>query len=82
MNMEDAFTLISAQATVSHGDDPLDEDSDSYDEMDALEEAMANCHQVRDGTCMASGSEYCEFECPFRNVPSGQRKKRKVKPPL
>jgi hypothetical protein len=34
---------------------------------DPYEEAVANCGQLPDGTCMLAGSEYCDFECPFRD---------------
>jgi hypothetical protein len=33
---------------------------------DEFEEAVMNCHKYADGTCGAAGSEYCEFDCPFR----------------
>lgn len=42
-----------------------------YDEIDEREddEAWAElmCSLHSDGQCGAAGSEYCEFECPFRN---------------
>lgn len=42
-------------------DEPLDE------EEEFLAEAEANCHMHADGQCGAAGSEYCDFECPFRD---------------
>lgn len=35
-------------------------------EAEALEDASADCHKSRSGDCPAAGSEYCDFECPFR----------------
>jgi hypothetical protein len=43
------------------GDDPLDEEEEFW----AV--AELNCHMHSDGQCGAAGSEYCEFECPFRD---------------
>lgn len=43
-----------------------DEDFDGeYDYYDDMEEAMDNCSMLGDGTCMAAGSEYCDWECPY-----------------
>lgn len=47
-----------------------DDDEDYFDdleyEIDELEEAMQNCSKMRNGSCLQAGSEYCDFECPFR----------------
>lgn len=45
-------------------DDYFDDDADDDDE---LWEAEMNCHMHADGQCGAAGSEYCDFECPFRD---------------
>lgn len=42
-----------------------DEIDDGDDDEDGWAEMM--CHLHPDGQCGAAGSEYCEFECPFRN---------------
>lgn len=42
------------------------EDADEFGE-DEMDEADINCHMDRDGQCGAAGSEYCEFECPYRD---------------
>lgn len=33
---------------------------------DAFQEAVGHCAMGTDGQCGHAGSEYCEFECPFR----------------
>ena len=39
-------------------------DDDDYDE---FEEALGECGRGQDyDGCMNAGTEYCEFECPFR----------------
>lgn len=47
--------------------------SDEYFEPDEpedeFENAMDDCGQLPDGTCMKAGSEHCGFECPFRDNP-------------
>lgn len=49
-------------------DDDLDDDYDNYDDdEDEIERAMDECSKMPDGYCGAAGSEYCEFECPFRD---------------
>lgn len=46
-------------------EDDFDDGPDDYDE---LEEALGECGRGADYEgCMNAGSEYCEFECPFRN---------------
>jgi hypothetical protein len=37
--------------------------NDEFDEDDGLDE----CGQVPDGGCAMAGTEYCDFECPFRD---------------
>ena len=42
---------------------------DVYDEGDGddeFEQAVGNCYLMDDGYCLAAGSEYCDWECPFR----------------
>ena len=49
-------------------DEDYDGDDDDYASdclEDELEEAMQNCGQLLDGTCMKAGSEECDWECPF-----------------
>jgi hypothetical protein len=36
-------------------------------EQDALDHLLAECGQTNDGDCLQAGSEYCDFECPFRD---------------
>lgn len=42
-------------------DDPFFEDDE--DEFDPADECML----MPDGQCMAAGSEWCDFECPYRD---------------
>lgn len=56
-----------------YGDDDRDfEDDPPYDEdeqfEDEFEEAISNCGEVPGGGCMQAGTEYCDFECPFRDA--------------
>jgi hypothetical protein len=44
-------------------DDGMDEEEEFW------ADAEMNCHMHRDGQCGAAGSEYCDFECPFRDLP-------------
>ena len=39
-----------------------DDDDDTWYELD---EDYYDCAMLPDGTCMAAGSEDCDFECPF-----------------
>ena len=41
--------------------DEIDEDEDE------MAEAEMNCSMMPDGQCGQAGSEYCDFECPFRH---------------
>lgn len=43
------------------------EDEMSPEEQEALEDELM-CSMTPDGGCMAAGSEYCEFECPYRRL--------------
>lgn len=43
-----------------------DEDYGFTDE-DAIEDLMDECGQMPDGGCSLAGTEYCDFECPFRD---------------
>ena len=40
-------------------------DGDADDE-DAIEHLLDECGMQADGDCLNAGSEYCDFECPFR----------------
>lgn len=37
-----------------------DDDEDDFED-------GAECGQMSDGTCMMAGTEYCDFECPYRD---------------
>lgn len=39
---------------------------DDYED-DEMAEAEMNCSMMADGQCGLAGSEYCDFECPFRH---------------
>ncbi len=41
------------------------EDDGSYEEDDPTDE----CGLMDDGQCMLAGTEWCDFECPFRDSP-------------
>lgn len=41
--------------------------SPDADDEDAIENLMDECGKQSDGDCLNAGSEYCDFECPFRN---------------
>lgn len=43
-----------------------DEEDDGYAECDGEDEPETDCAIDSDGNCGAAGSEYCEFECPYR----------------
>lgn len=34
-----------------------------------MEDDDFDCYMIPDGYCMAAGSEYCDFECPYRDMP-------------
>jgi hypothetical protein len=46
---------------------------DNYEEditeRDALDHLLQECGQTDDGDCLHAGSEYCDFDCPFRDEP-------------
>lgn len=52
-----------------------DDDFDDWypdDEWDEMEEAIHECGQLPEhlgGGCQLAGTEYCDFECPFRDSP-------------
>lgn len=50
-----------------HEDNYDDEDDLGFDDEDAIEELLSECGQTRDGDCTMAGTEYCDFECPFRD---------------
>ena len=45
----------------------MDEVDDGGEFEDGDEDDMMSCHLGLDGYCGAAGSEYCDFECPFRD---------------
>lgn len=48
-------------------EDDMERDGDDMDKEEQFwATAVMNCHRHADGMCGAAGSEYCEFECPFR----------------
>jgi hypothetical protein len=56
-------------------DDDFDDYPDSYeddDRDDEWEDALEECGQLPKhlgGGCQLAGTEYCDFECPFRDQP-------------
>lgn len=44
----------------------LDDFYDEYDDEDELDREH-DCGLMDDGQCMLSGTEWCDFECPFRD---------------
>lgn len=44
----------------------LDYELDDAWEEDEQDFYESECHQQSDGSCGLAGSEWCEFECPFR----------------
>lgn len=49
-----------------------EEDYNDYDDgteifEDETEWQIDMCRKMEDGQCLKAGSEYCDFECPFRN---------------
>ncbi|HYE72702.1 MAG TPA: hypothetical protein VEF04_05200 [Blastocatellia bacterium] len=44
----------------------LNSDSEPDDD-DALEYLVSECGQDSEGYCNLAGTEYCDFECPFRD---------------
>lgn len=42
----------------------FDSDDEDYDE-DSEEPSDYDCHMMTDGTCLAAGSEECDWECPL-----------------
>ena len=46
-------------------------------EDDEFEDAAMNCGLTQDGTCMAAGSEHCDWDCPFSR--SGFRPRRSAR---
>jgi hypothetical protein len=47
-------------------DPPDDEEFDGYTDEDAIDDLMDECGDY-DGYCSLAGTEYCDFECPFRD---------------
>lgn len=46
----------------------MDEDDYQPDDGDEMQELFDACGQTQDGTCQLAGTEYCDFECPFRDA--------------
>lgn len=45
-------------------------DPDEWGSEDDSDEEMAGeCRKMPDGQCLLAGSEWCEFDCPFRDDP-------------
>jgi hypothetical protein len=62
---DDTFDL--GEAYEAAGFDP---DEHEWDEEDELELAIQECGIIPDdGGCQLAGTEYCDFECPFRDHP-------------
>lgn len=56
------------------GDDYDDHREDDFEELDELEEALAECGlSPAMGGCQLAGTEHCDFECPFRDDEEFQR---------
>lgn len=47
-------------------------DEESADAFDPVEDAMGECGLTDDGFCMLAGTEYCDFDCPFRDEWGGE----------
>lgn len=47
----------------------MGEDED-FDELDDEDDAELLCGLRHDGYCGNAGTEYCDFECPFRDEES------------
>lgn len=43
----------------------LDYQNDAYDDDDEFREH--DCGLMDDGQCMLAGTEWCDFECPYRD---------------
>lgn len=38
------------------------------DEWDEEETALEECGQVPQGGCLMAGTEFCDFDCPYRDI--------------
>lgn len=63
--MPDPITESAVKDVFLPDDDELFDDDDDYDP-DSLDDALAECGLGPDGLCGMAGTEFCEFECPFR----------------
>lgn len=45
-----------------------DSSLDGWDELDEFEEALQNCSMMADGFCGQAGSEWCDWDCPIRDM--------------
>lgn len=58
---------LESQANIGCASICFCEPDNDIQELDFDNDDIADCFQMMDGTCGAVGSEYCEFECPYRN---------------
>jgi hypothetical protein len=58
-------------------DDSIWEDDDEPYEDDPADE----CGLMHDGQCMLAGTEWCDFECPFRDSPDYAGNRHGLPPP-
>jgi hypothetical protein len=65
-NFTDGFWCVSC--CPSPYDDDDDDEGDFYGDDDGDEDASFDCGMDIHGDCGKSGSEECDFECPYRNV--------------
>lgn len=47
--------------------DPEEYFLDDDDDLDDEEDAFFDCGLMDDGQCTSAGSEWCDFECPYRD---------------
>ena len=46
----------------------MNEETDSDETEDLDDEEDFDCYMTASGQCGAAGSEWCDFECPFRDT--------------
>lgn len=51
-------------------DDDFEDDDfeDDHEDENILDAAIDACGIGQDGLCMLAGTEFCDFDCPFRDV--------------
>lgn len=52
----------------SFDDDYDDENGYERDEWDEDEAALEECGQWPGGGCQLAGTEFCDFDCPYRDI--------------